>query len=126
MPISLTLNNSLVNYARGVFADSYHHAPSVTPVLPHIFTCLVMYADPGSIAVRASNRGLARECWFTRNGVRYCFSYVHDGGGRIDQRVCRRSRRQNADSHCHKAGDQRSAHGAPRPPGATISVMRTP
>lgn len=86
MPVSVALNNNLVNYTRGVFADSYHHAPTVTPVLPHIFTCLVMYADPGSIAVRPSNRGLARECWFTRNGQRFCLSYVHDLGGRIELR----------------------------------------
>lgn len=86
MPTTLALNNNLVSYTRGVFADSYHHAPGVTPVLPHILTCLLMYADPGSIAVRLSNRGFARECWFMRNGARYCLSYVHNRGGRIELR----------------------------------------
>lgn len=86
MPTGLAINNSLVTYTRGVFADSYHHAPGITPVLPHILSCLVMHADAGSIAVRPSNRGFARECWFRRNGMRFCLSYVHDHGGRIELR----------------------------------------
>lgn len=32
MPVSVTFHNNLVNYTRGVFADSYHHAPAVAPV----------------------------------------------------------------------------------------------
>lgn len=86
MPAQLGLHNDLIDYTRGVFADSYHHAPRMAPVLPHLLACLVIYADPGSLRVRVSTRGFARQCWFTRNGRRYCLSYVHDNLGQIEFR----------------------------------------
>jgi hypothetical protein len=79
MPTQISDMDEFVSYIRGVFADSYHHAPRVSRVLPHLVSAVTMYADRSSLTVRPSNRGFARQCWFERKGRRYSLSFVHDG-----------------------------------------------
>jgi hypothetical protein len=88
MPVQITDMDDFTSYIRGVFADSYHHAPGVSRVLPHLVSAVTMYADRSSLNARPSNRGFARQCWFERKGQRYSLSFIHDGpnSGHIELR----------------------------------------
>lgn len=76
---------TLQEYAQGVMARSEHHANAVGSIALALMGAVIWRADPGSIRIRKSAKGLANMLWADVGAKTYVFGYNH-GQGTIEMK----------------------------------------
>lgn len=71
---------TLQKYAQGVMARSEHHANTVGSIALTLMGAIIWRADPGSIRIRESGKGLANMLWVSIGGKTYVLGYNHEDG----------------------------------------------
>ena len=69
---------TLQEYAQGVMARSEHHANTVGSIALALMGAVIWRADPGTIRIRKSGKGLANMLWMDISGRTYVLGYNHE------------------------------------------------
>ena len=71
---------TLQEYAQGVMSRSEHHANTVGSIALALMGAVIWRADPGTIRIRKSAKGLANMMWMDISGRTYVLGYNHADG----------------------------------------------
>lgn len=80
MPHTIISVNELQQYLTGTADRAEHHAQNVSQVILALAGAIVLFKDQDEdIRVKTYRGSLANVLWVKINGIRYAFSYNHDG-----------------------------------------------